>query len=182
MGLMEMNKKGIVSFGIFKSLILFLLIAIFLGISVYTFSTISGYMGQDIEIGQVNLGEISNQTLGVISSGFVNSADTLGIVVLLSMCILMLGTAYFSQGHHKIMIVVEIFIIIFTFVGAVYISNTYNTYITAFSGIDDVYSETLHKTSKFVLTLPIVTIVIGALMIILSYGLRRKEEINVLGY
>ena len=83
------------------------------------------------------------------------------------------------------MLIIDIFILIFVFIFAVYVSQIYDTFINAESqGILDPFVDDIPKTSRFMLKLPTYVSTIGVLIMILSYigSRRRQEEVQVLGF
>lgn len=179
------NKKGIGTVLIIEYLFYFLLIAIILGIFVLIFNYVDSGLDVDVDVGQVNLRIINNQTFGQLNDAFTNSADNIGIILLLGMCLFLMLNAYFLGEKQVLWLVVDIFIIVFAFILAVYISQTYQS-LTVASSIIDVFISDIPNVSKFVLNLPLIVPVLGALIMILSYSKLRKdrgeEEPNVLGF
>lgn len=180
-----MNKKGsnIIQMFVFVFAVFF--IALFLGLTLFVFNTVDDALGQDIDIGQVNLKDINDLTLGKMNTGFVTNADTIGIVVLLGMCLLMIFNGYFfGSKYPKLFLALDILILIFVFILSVYISQVYELFINS-TDLFVVFKDDIPKTSKFVLNLPSIIATVGALIMIVSYsGLRREErnkEINFYG-
>jgi len=163
----------------------FLFIAIFLGVIVFMFNTVDAGLDIDVDVGQVNLAEVNNATFGRINDALTDNADTLGVMLLLSMCVLMLLNAYFFGAKHKLFMIIDFFILVFAFIISVYLSQTYSYIINAGTNLSTIYINTIPKTSKFLLNLPTLTGTIGALMMIVSYaGLKKRQQgdVNVLGY
>lgn len=180
------DKKGLAVIDLFVFSGYVLVIIMFLGLAMLIFSLINTYLGQDVDIGNVNLQNATEDTFGKLSSALVNYGDSLGISLIFGMVIFMIGNAYFtSENYPKLMIVIDIIILVVAFIFAIYISQGYNYLITAETdGILDIYVDSLPKSSSFLLNLPAYIGVIGALVMIFSYtGFRRNsEEPNVLGY
>lgn len=177
-----MKKKGMATLEIIPYLFVFLMVVIFLGIAIYSFQLISNALSQDVDIGNTNLGEVNDLTFGKMTNAFVNNADNIGIAIILGMCLLMILNAFLmSSSYPKVFIILDILILIFAFILAVYISQSYYTYIQGVSGTIDVYVDSLPKTSTFVLNLPTFVGTLGAIIIIISYsGIgRENQETNV---
>lgn len=183
-----LNKRGSsVTFG-FVLIFVALLGAIFLGIVVYAFNVVNDTISQDVDIGQVNLKEVSDATFGQINTGIKDQADTIGILMLLGMCLLMIINGYFTAGKFpKLFFVIDIFLLALFFIPAIYVSQIYLTFINSTTVFSDTFINIIPKTSKFVLNLPLIVSTVGVLTMIVSYaGLRRErttgEETNVLGF
>lgn len=184
-----MNKKG--SAVIWGFIIIFasLLFAIFLGLAVFSFNQVNEVLSQDVDIGQVNLKTISDTTFGKINTGLLNNADTIGIIMLLSMCLMMIFNGYYvGSKNPKIFFVIDIFLLALFFIPSIYVAQIYETFINSTSLLSDTYINTIPKVSKFMLNLPVIIATIGVITMILSYaGIRRDDEVrggevNVLGY
>lgn len=187
-----MNKKGVqgpVTIQMFLYVLVTLFVVIFLGIYLYAFNLINDNLGIDVEVGNVNLQNVTADTFGQINSAFTTNADILGIVILLIMSVAMMLNGFFlGRDNSKLWIVGDIFIIVFVFILAVYVAQIYDTFLTGIASIpalESVYIDDLSKSSKFILNLPIYVATIGALIMIISYSqLNSKESggANVLGF
>ena len=175
---MVKNKKGGV-----KTLMLFVLIflgfiaIIMMGIFVYganiidqTFSSI------DITIGNENFTEAYDETLGLGINAFLNSADNYGIGLLLGLVVLMVITSFIFQEKQKAWIVLEFFILLVAFIVAIIIQGAYETVINSSTTLLDIYSIDLINSSRFILNLHIIIPIVWTFMIILTYGLFRREK------
>lgn len=180
-----MNTKGTSVMQFFAFIFFFLLAAMFIGLFLWGFNLVNDVLGIDVDVGQVNLKAVNDQTFGAINVAFVNNADTLGIVVLLSMCVFMILNGYmFGRDNEKLWIIVDIFILIFVFILAVYMSQVYEIFINSTELLRTVFVDDMPKTSKFMLNLPSIVGTVGALIMIATYTrIRREEEesINVFG-
>jgi len=181
------NKKGISVIPLFIFIFLAFFFAIFLGVTVWGFSLVDGVLDQDIEVGQVNLADVNNQSFGRISNAFLEYADLIGIVVILSMVLLMFGNAYYFNGKVlKAFFIVDFLILIFIFITSVYISSIYSTLINSAS-ILSFYIDDIPKVSTWILNLPLYVATIGAIIMILSYAAIKRGDnegggVNVLGF
>ena len=88
------NKKGSAVVGGFILIFVSLLLAIGLGITVFAFGQVNDVLSQDVEIGQVNLKNVSDTTFGQINTGIINNADTIVSILLLGMCLFMILKGY----------------------------------------------------------------------------------------
>ena len=60
------NKKGLFFSNLIVGIFLILFIAIFLGVYLYSFNSIDDILDQDIDIGQVNLRTVNDQSFGQV--------------------------------------------------------------------------------------------------------------------
>lgn len=175
---MVMDKKG----GM-RAVMLFVLIflgvfgIIIIGIFVYGANLIDQtFSGIDIEIGDINFTEAYDDTLGKGINVFLNSADAYGLGLLLGMVLLMAITAYTFSERQKAWILIEFVILIVAFIFAVTIQGAYTTVINSSTTLLDIYSVDLIKSSKFILNLPIIIPVVWAFIVILVYGIFKRER------
>lgn len=179
------SKKGMSTFYLFLFIFVVFFLAVFLGLALWGFSVINDILDQDIEIGQVNLREINNQTFGAINQGFVNNADLVGILLILGMCLVMIFNGYYvGSKYPKLFLVVDLLILVFVFITSVYIQQVYSIFINSADMLSAVYIDGLPKTSTFILKLPYFIGTLGALIMIVSYsGIKKREgEPRVYGY
>ena len=178
-------KKGQITLKLTLFLSFIIIFVITLGVLVFVNHTIRENLSIDVDIGQVNLINVTESTFGVWDDAFMEGADTLGVLVLFATILAMLGSAYFLQGkNHRLVIPVEIIILVVMFIVAVYISRVYDILIMDGNILSSTYIDSLPKTSKFVLNLPAITTVVGVLMMMINYiKIRRGDEgVNVLGF
>ena len=187
-----MNKKAVQG-PVTVQLMLFVIVAflaiIFLGIYLFTFNLVNDNLGQNITVGAVNLQNATAQTFGQMNTAFINTVDIFGVGILLMMVIVMLLNGFLlGQDNSKLWIIGDIFIIVFAFIMAVYVSQIYEVFITGisiFPAFESIYIDDLAKSSKFILNLPIYIATIGALIMIISYSQLGNNESggqNVLGF
>ncbi len=169
--------------GKLNALMLFVLIflgfagIIMMGIFVYGANLINQtFSSIDVEIGDVNFTEAYDDTLGKGINVFLDSADNYGLFLLLGMIVLMIITSYTFSEKQKVWIVAEFVILIIAFILAVTIQGAYNTVINSSTTLLDIYSIDLIKSSKFILNLHIIIPVVWAFIVILVYGLFRKDR------
>lgn len=180
------NKKGSAVIWGFVIMFVALLIAIFLGITVYTFNIINSVLSEDIDVGQVNLANVTATTFGQINTGIINNADTIGIILLFGMCLLMIVNGFFFGSKSlKLFFIVDIFLLALFFIPAIYISQVYETFINSSTIFQSTFIDLIPKTSKFMLNLPGIIGTVGVITMIVSYiGIKKgdEEDLNVLGY
>lgn len=182
------NKKGTSVFWGIVIIFVSILFSIFLGVAVYSFNLVNDVLSQDVDIGQVNLKTVTETTFGQINTGIITNADTIGIIMLLGMCLLMILNGYYlGSKNPKIFFVVDVFLLILFFIPAIYVSQMYETFINI-SIFNNVFINIIPKVSKFMLNLPVITATVGVITMILSYaGIRKDDElrggdVSVLGY
>lgn len=176
-----MNKKGLTTIGIFVFIFMVFIWILYLGILVTIFNLTFTNLDLDVDIGQVNLGEAVQDTFGKLNTGFLGSADTIGYVIIFGMVITMFASAYLFRGEYpKLFIIVDIILLVFAYILAVYISNIYEILINS-TAILNVYIVNLPKASTFILKLPLFVSIIGVIIMILSYaGFPRDTEEEVI--
>ena len=135
-----------------------------------TFSSI------DLTIGDQNFTEVYDETLGKGINVFLDGADNYGLALLLGMVLLMAITSYTFSEKQKVWIVAEFVILIIAFIFAGMIQGAYNTVINSSTTLLDIYSVDLIKSSKFILNLPIIIPVVWSFIVIITYGIFRRER------
>ena len=174
--LINFNKKGLSTVNILLFLFFAFLIVIFLGLYVFVFNTITTNLEIDQVFGQVNLKNVTELTLGQLNDGLLGSADLLGYTIIFGMILLMLVNAYFTRGKYNILfIIIDMVILVFAYILSVYLTDTYSTYINS-TTLLNVYANYMPLSSKFILNLPHIVGIIGALIMILSYSNIPKKE------
>lgn len=178
-----MNKQATAMVGIMMYIFLTFFAILFLGLYVFGFSLISDQLNTDVDVGQVNLRDANQQTFGALSDALVLNADILGIVILLGMTLVMILNGYFTAGRHNILwLVIDFFVLIFAFILSVYIAQVYDLVINS-TALLDVYINSMPKSSKFILNLPIIVSTVGALTMVATYApIRKSRATNVLGF
>lgn len=178
------NKQGMATLKIFIFCFYAFLIIMGIGIAVLMFNLINDALDEDIQMGQVNLQDANNQTFGQLTNAMTTNADVIGMAVIFGMMILMMLNAFVvGKRSKKLMLVADVFILVFAFILSVYISQIFEIFINS-SSILDVFINDMPDSSKFILTLPLIVSTLGVILMILSYtGINQGvKEVNVLGY
>ncbi len=150
---------------------------IMMGIFVYGANIIdTTFSSMDIKIGDVNFTEAYDDTLGIGVNVFLDSADNYGLGLLLGMVVLMVIASFMFKEKQKAWMVIEFVILIIAFIFAVTVQRAYDTVINSSTILLDIYSVDLIKSSKFILNLHIIIPIVWAFIVILSYGLFKKER------
>lgn len=178
------DKRGVTTIFIFVLLIATLLSVIFL-IVIGSFSThMNEALSKDIDVGQVNLKNVSDATIGKYNTMVLNNADWWGMSIIFGMVIALFLISYFARNTFpKMSIVLDIFFIFVSFLVSLYLSAIYNDLVVTLSLAGETFAETnLQTTSYFILNLPLFIVVIGVIMMILFHaGIPRKpEEANII--
>ena len=176
------NKKGLSTiFILYGILILFIGVILLIVIGIFA-SNVNEALDLDIEIGQVNLREINQQTLGQFNTMVINNADWWGTAMIFGMILGLFLTSYFLRGRFpKITIIIDLFMIFAAFLVSLYLSAVYNTVVNALTSAGETFAvEHLPNTSFFILNMPLFVAIIGVVMMILFHSSipRKQEEIN----
>ncbi len=165
--------------------IVILILGVFLGSIVLLVGglvviNINQALDQDIEIGQVNLGEENAKTFGKFAEMYIINADWWGLSLIFGMVFGLFLSAFFVRGTFpKWGIVLDIFIILFCFLISLYISSSYQELVNILSSTGLPFlEETIPKTSMFILNLPVFIPIIGVIMMVLFHSSipRSSEE------
>ena len=172
------NKKGQMTIWMFLLIIGVFIFAILIFIGGLTIIKIDESLDQDIQIGQVNLQDVNDDTFGIYSDTFVNSADWWGISVIFGMVLGLFLSSFILRGRlPKWAVVLDIFIILAAFLVSLYISSAYSTLLEALAAAGEPFLETVTpKTSMFIVNLPVFTVIIGVVMMMLFHASFPKRE------
>lgn len=181
---MAMDKKGLspnILLFVFSFFAFF--IVMFLGIWAYGINTLDNTFSQiDIQIGNVSFNDTYNDTMRPSLQVAQEQVDSLGLVLLFGMIIVMILIGFFTKGN-KMWIVYDVIIIVIAFFLAVQLSIGFNDYIGTNTELNQIHADLLPKTSGLLLDLPYLIVIVGALVGIVTYGIKRKrkQEPNVFG-
>ena len=92
------------------------------------------------------------------------------------MVILMVVSAFMFKEKQKAWIVAEFVLLIVSFIFAVTIQGAYETVINSSTELLDIYSVDLINSSRFILNLHIIVPVVWAFIVILMYGVFKRES------
>lgn len=159
---------------------MFLILLILVSIGVVLFLFIGGViitktynaLNQDVDIGQVNLANLTSQTFGVYYTTYLNQADWWGSGVIFGMILGLMISAFVTRGRFpKAGLILDIGIIIAFFILSIYISNSYETLAISLNNAGETFlDDYAPKTSNFILNLPIYTVIIGVICMILFHS------------
>lgn len=168
----KMNKQGQIT--IFVGL---LILALFIGL---IFLYVGGVLvvrantalSQDIDVGQVNLKNITADTFGKFATTYLNSADWWGVTIIFGSILGLFASAFFLRGRFpKWAMILDIFIIIAMFILSLYVSSSYKIMVNSLSAAGETFLEVYTpKTSGFMLNLPIFVVIISVIMMVLFHS------------
>ena len=171
---------------ILKDLFIFLVIALVIVIIVasflYIYVQVDTALSGNIIAGQVNLSNASSQTIGKINTALLNNADIIGILFLFGLVIaIMLNGFLTREMNPSVFFVIDFIILIFAYILSVYISNSYETLLLLLP-FKDLVVANMPQSSRFLLLLPKITLITGAITLIITYaGIPRTKEEEVVG-
>jgi hypothetical protein len=176
----KMNNRGQITIFVILLLIgvLFGAILIFTG-GIITTKTYEA-LHQNIDVGQVNMINVTDQSFGQFYSMYINSAEWWGVSLIFGMILGLFLAAYMTRGSYpKFGVILDIFIIIVIFIVSLYISSSYKTMLDALNEAGEPFLETYTPhTSMFISNLPIFVVIIGVVAMVLFHSSipRRAEE------
>lgn len=179
------NKKGIATANLFWFIIIAFIAVIILGTFLFCYNVITNsFLDSGLDaVGQVNLTEATENTIGKINTSMLDHADVIAIFFLFGMVIAMFLVAYLTRDENPaIFFVLDILIIIFAYVLAVYITNSYETILKVLP-FSSVFTTNLNYATSFLLLLPRITVIVGVIIMIISYSaIPKTKEEEVAGY
>lgn len=173
------NKKAIATFELFHFLIIGFVILLVVGLFVYMFNLVTTSLDMDLMVGAVNLSQVTQSTIGQINTAILTKINTFGIFILFGMVLGMLINAYFTRDEYpSLFLIIDLMLIIFAYILSVYLSNSYEMIIST-EPFRDIFVTNLSLSSKFLLNLPLISVVVGILIMIITYTKipLRKEEV-----
>ncbi len=138
--------------------------------------------GINVTLGTQNFAEEYQKTVGRGFNAILSAIITSSVALLLGMVLMMLLVSYKFRSDNFILIPLDLFIVVAAFITAVYISTAFDSFINANSIFIDVFTINLQVASKFVLNLPIIVTITGALIMLVHYLPLKRREPNVLQF
>ncbi len=180
---MVYNKKGFITLMLVFFVFIAFFLLIILGVFFFGFELFNNAFGDlNITLGNQSFSEEYNKTLGRGFEASLNMIVTSSIFLLLGMVVVMLLVSYRFRSNNYILIPLDIFIIIFAFILAVYLQGAFDSFINVNETFLDIYSIDLQLASRFLLNLPAVVTITGALIMLVTYLPLKKREPNVLQF
>lgn len=148
-----------------------------LGIGVYVAVTAdTAFNSINLTIANHTFTDVYDDTLGQGVNAFIDQADLWGMFLLFGMVILMVICGFIFNDNRKLMLIVELAILIIVFIVAGVLQFSYNQVIQASPELLDVYSNSLTKSSTFMLSLPFIVPIVWMLMMWVVYGRFKKKD------
>lgn len=178
------DKRGISLVMIFWFIVVALLGIIILGVVIYGYNTITTSLTSvDLQAGAVNFSNATSSTMGQINNALLNNSNLIGILFLFGLVFGLVFGAYITRDENPmIFLLVDIIILIFAYVLATYISNAYETILNNIP-FASVFTTNLNQASSFLLNLPLVTVITGVLVMIVSYSsIPKSKQEEIAGF
>ncbi len=157
---------------------------ILLGTTLYFFGEVNNALtGSNIISGGLNYSNFSADTIGVVNEAFLDQADLIGIFFIFGVILLLFVSGYINrESTPALLLIVDIIILIFAYIIAVYMANSYEQVIVSLPFLD-LITANLNTTSTIMLNLPTIVVVAGMITMIISYaGIPRTREEQVGGF
>ncbi len=178
------NKKAQATANLFLFIILAFAVIMLIGTFLYCYNIITdSLLTANVDVGQVNLTSATEDTIGKINTSMLNHANVIAIVFLFAMVLAMFLIAYVTRDENPaIFFVMDILIIIFAYILAVYISNSYET-VLGMMPFSSIFTTNLSYATSFLLLLPKITTITGIITMIISYSaIPKSKEEEVAGF
>lgn len=179
-----MNNKGQTTAQLLVMIPTAFIFILILGSFLLFFAEVDEALQGNLVAGQVNLTNASDNTIGAVRAGYFNGADLIGIFFLFGVIISIMINGFMMRNQtSKMFFMIDFLLIIFAYILAVYVSNSYETVLAALPFLD-LINTNLSRTSQFTLLLPQITVVVGFITMILTYaGIpRARNEAEVPGF
>lgn len=129
----------------------------------------------DITIGNISFEDTYDDTLGAGLETVISTLSKMSFALVLGMIVVMLIIGFKMPHTNKLWIILDIFIIVVAFIVAVYLTIIFNSFINSDDIFLDIYSTQIQSASTYLLNLPLVITVVGALIMIVTYISRKKR-------
>lgn len=171
------NKRGQLTIMIVFFIFFAFGLILFSGIKLFIVKEFQNLLsGIEFQIGNVSFNQTYNQTLAPALDTFVRSSDQAGVFLIFGMIVIMLLIGFLSQKNNRMWIAADIFIVVISFILAVYLSRTFDAFINSSSAFLNIYSVDLERSSTLILNLPYLIPIAGILIMIATYGIRTKRR------
>lgn len=179
------NKRGNATFGMILLIVGSFVVLLVLGVYLFAFNTITSSLNsQDVSVGgDLNLSGVTGQTIGQINNSLILYGDYIAIAVLFGIVFGLILAAFLTRKKRMaIFFVVDFIIMIFFYILSTYISNAYETSLASIT-FSSTFTEILPIGSSFVLNLPLITTITGAIIMLISYAaIPRSKEEEIAGF
>ncbi len=170
------NKKGLTGLMAIFFVFLIFFIILFLGVQAFGVIKVRDLLSSvDFQIGNVSFNDTYNITMAPALDSIIDNSDNAGMILIFGMIVVMLLIG-FSFSTSRLWLIFDWFVIVVAFIIAVILSRAFNTFINTTPEILEIFSTDLQVSSTFMLNLPFVVIIVGFLVMILTYGVLRKKQ------
>lgn len=181
----RMNKKGVATADFYDTMVVIFLALIIVGSIVFALDTMTQGLRDPAlsDAGAVNLTAAVDDTLGQISNAALDQANIFSIFLVFGMMFALVINAYMTRDQFpSIFLIIDIIIMIFAYILAVYLSNSYIT-VTTSVPFSNIFISNMSFSTLFMLNLPKIILVVGALVMIVSYAaIPKTTEESVAGF
>lgn len=178
------NKKGQSLGMLFEIIVVSIAFVLILGTLLYVYGVLDANLtGKNIIVNDINISNDSANTIGKINTGFLDNADLIGLLFLFGMVIAMMINGFMVRDKNPpLFFIIDILIMLFAYILAVYVSNSYETILITLP-FADVLIANMGNTNRFMLLLPKITVITGMITMILTYaGIPKTREEEIAGF
>jgi hypothetical protein len=172
------NKKGFSTLMLFVFVIVGIVLLVLLGVVVYSFNLVDDSFSMiNFTIGNSSFQDVYNQTLQIgVTSLNTTMPALISTAVLLGMVLVMMLVGYNMAKISRLWMLLDIALIIGAEILAVAISDSFTTFINSSPEMLAIFSTTLSPSARYIINLPIIVPVVGALIMLTTYLTTTKKE------
>lgn len=168
------DKRGLASLQIVFFVFIVAFFVLYLGAQTFAVSKVRTIISPiDFNIGNVSFNESYGTFIEPSLKAIINTADNSGLLLIFGMIFVMLLLGFYFRAN-RLWVVFDFFVVVFSFIASVYMSRTFNTFINSNTELLSVYSTELQHSSFIILNLPYIVVIVGALIMIVTYGITSK--------
>ena len=176
--MVQKNKKGVVTFGLIILIGVGFLLMIVLGITVWSFTIVDGLFSKiDFDVGNTSFNDTYDQ---ILRPGITSFTTTMPAIistgVLLGMILSLMIVGYQSKKIGKLWILLDIAIIIVAEAIAATVSSGFVSFINYNPELLSIYSNNLSSGARYIINLPTIIPISGALIMLVTHLTTRKKE------
>lgn len=175
------SKTGVSALAnVFIFMIVMFVGVLFIGIWAYTHNIITTNLLAIGSLNGLNYSQYVADTIGVMNTALFDQLNFWGLVILFGSVIAILINAYFTRDDYpRIFFLIDFIIMVFAWILASYLSNTYET-IIALPEFTSTFTNNLAGASTFLLNLPVIITVVEVMAVIITYvGIPKGSSSNV---
>ena len=177
-----MDKRGMALLPLIAYVFFAFFVVVFVGMGIYGLTIFDDAMTSvDITISGYNFTEVYEETTGLGVNAMIDLSDITATAILLGMIIIMMIVGYYwGDEKKKLWMILDLFIIIIAFVISVYLQGYFLDIIIGDEIIDPtIYTDILPKSSRLLAYLPYSVVIIGILIMIVTYSLAKRKSESV---